>query len=208
MPKMQPSNMLRSTTADHLNPPQPNSFQSNHIVPLLPALRRYAAALNGSASSGDAYVVACLEAILEAPDLIKTKLPLRLALFRAFAEIWSSTNTDRDYVTAMHGYKPLFALLQMLDPLSRQAVLLTTLAMFTYAEAGLILKYTEDDIRAMCLRASDFLQGQADDEEVPEDEEEEDDGSISEPFFPPADAYFKGSLAWHWVQAQRAESGK
>jgi DNA-directed RNA polymerase specialized sigma24 family protein len=198
---------LSPANLNQANLAQTNLAQTNLIVPHLPALRRYAVALTGSSSSGDAYVVACLEAILEAPELISQKMPLRLALFRAFADIWACTNSDREYVTTVHGYKPLFMLLQMLDPLSRQAVLLTTLASFTYAEAGLILKFSEDDMRAICLRASDFLQGQADDEDVPEDSDGEDDDAISEPFFPPADAYFKGSLAWHWIQAQRVQSG-
>jgi DNA-directed RNA polymerase specialized sigma24 family protein len=175
---------------------------ANLIVSELRQLRRYAAALTGAASSGDTYVVACLEAILEAPELVDRKWPLRIALFRAFAAIWSSANTDREYATSVPGYKPLFMLLQMLDPTSRQAVLLTTLSGFTYEETGAILQYTGEEIREICLAASDFLQSQAEDDE-PADEDEEDEAAVSEPFFPPADAYFKGSLAWRWMQAQR-----
>ena len=183
-----------SATALHADP----------IVTHIRLLRRYAAALTGARSSGDTYVIACLETILEAPELIDRKMPLRIALFRAFAGIWSSANTDREYVTSAPGYKLLFMLLQMLDPISRQAVLLTTLSSFTYAEVGEILQSTGEEIREICLEASEFLQSQADDDEpAEEDEEDEDDGVISEPFFPPADAYFEGSLAWRWVQAQR-----
>ncbi|MBL8628539.1 MAG: hypothetical protein JNM81_02850 [Rhodospirillaceae bacterium] len=153
------------------------------IIPHLADLRRYAAALTGAVSSGDAYVVACLEAILESPELMDRRLPLRQALYRAFSKIWQGANTDRDYVTAMPDYEPLFALLQMLDPVSRQAVLLTTFSAFSYADAAAVLGHTPAEIRKMCLDASAFLQSRVTDDD---DGAPGSDGVISEPFFPPA----------------------
>ena len=43
---------------------------SQAVAQHLPYLRRYARALTGSQSSGDAYVVATLEALVEDPNLI------------------------------------------------------------------------------------------------------------------------------------------
>lgn len=60
----------------------------------LPYLRRYARALTGSQKSGDKYAVATLEAILQSPDAIETRLPVKLALFKAFNLIWKSSGAQ------------------------------------------------------------------------------------------------------------------
>ena len=44
---------------------------SQEIAPHLPYLRRYARALTGSQTSGDAHVTACLEAILADPTMLE-----------------------------------------------------------------------------------------------------------------------------------------
>ena len=50
---------------------------SETIAPHLPYLRRYARALNGTQSSGDAYVIAVLEALVAAPESFDRTLPLK-----------------------------------------------------------------------------------------------------------------------------------
>mgnify|MGYP002479819183 CR=1 FL=1 len=47
------------------------------IAPHLPYLRRFARALTGSQTSGDAYVAAALEALVEDPDSFPDTLPPR-----------------------------------------------------------------------------------------------------------------------------------
>jgi DNA-directed RNA polymerase specialized sigma24 family protein len=56
----------------------------------LPYLRRYARALSGSQASGDAYVAATLEALIQDPKVLDTGLSTRIALYRLFTKIWNS----------------------------------------------------------------------------------------------------------------------
>src|SRR2546423_15676779 len=52
------------------------------LAPHLPYLRRYARALTGSQTSGDAYVRAALTAVLAGKSELATDLPPRVALYR------------------------------------------------------------------------------------------------------------------------------
>src|SRR5690606_41600653 len=64
------------------------------IAPHLPYLRRFARALTGSQSSGDAYVAAALEALVEDPDSFPTHMAPRAALFQVFLKLWSSPEVN------------------------------------------------------------------------------------------------------------------
>ena len=66
------------------------------LAPHLPFLRRYARALTGSQSHGDAFVRATLEAIVAAPDDFPRDVDPRLGLYRTFHAIWSSANIEED----------------------------------------------------------------------------------------------------------------
>lgn len=57
----------------------------------LPYLRRYARALTGNQKTGDHYAVATLEAVLADSEVFDTDLKPRVALFRAFHQIWNSS---------------------------------------------------------------------------------------------------------------------
>ena len=56
----------------------------------LPYLRRYARALTGSQTLGDAAVRETLEALLEAPEEWDEAAPVKTELFRTFHRIWRS----------------------------------------------------------------------------------------------------------------------
>ena len=60
---------------------------SSHI----PYLRRFARALSGSQASGDAYVLATLEAIVSDPASIQLGAQVRASLYRIFLKVWGST---------------------------------------------------------------------------------------------------------------------
>src|ERR1700721_1412209 len=60
------------------------------IVPQMPYLRRFARALSGSQSSGDAYAAATLEAILGGEASLTDELDPRPDLYRILLQIWSS----------------------------------------------------------------------------------------------------------------------
>ncbi|MEM1374337.1 MAG: response regulator [Pseudomonadota bacterium] len=64
---------------------------STKVADTIPYLRRYARALTGSQEGGDAYAVATLEAILANPSLFHTDLQPKVAVFKVFHGIWSSS---------------------------------------------------------------------------------------------------------------------
>jgi len=107
----------------------------------LPYLRRYARALTGSQSTGDAFVRQTLEAAL-ADDNLKSSLAQgRVPLYRAFNKIWASAHMEvaegatgaSDHETAAHDR------LSAITPLNRQALLLTTLEDFSIDQAAEIM---------------------------------------------------------------------
>src|SRR5579871_4657444 len=62
----------------------------NKVTAHLPYLRRFARALTGSQSGGDAYVAAALEAAIADPSALDPALDTRIALYRLFLDIWNT----------------------------------------------------------------------------------------------------------------------
>ena len=117
------------------------------IAAHLPFLRRYARALTGSQSSGDAYVAAVLKTLVADPSLFRKDLDARIAVYQVFTRIWSSirVNMENDSVSADEdGNRTLEAL----APQSRQVFLLTSVEGFLPEEAAQILDLSADDITA------------------------------------------------------------
>ena len=67
---------------------------ADQIAVQLPFLRRYARALTGSQSSGDAYVRATLEAALTDKQLLDQIGGGRVPLYAAFNRIWSTGHVE------------------------------------------------------------------------------------------------------------------
>ena len=67
---------------------------SQTIAQDVPFLRRYARALTGSQTSGDAYVTATLEALISDRSVLDDDAGSRVALFRLFTKIWSSLSVN------------------------------------------------------------------------------------------------------------------
>jgi DNA-directed RNA polymerase specialized sigma24 family protein len=113
---------------------------SERIAQLLPYLRRHARALTGSQQAGDAYVAATLEAILAAPGEFGQNGDVRIALYRMFHRVWSSTVLPGD---AAEPENPAEAVagrrLAQLTPLNRQALLLTVVEGFSSHDAAAVL---------------------------------------------------------------------
>src|SRR6185312_15492622 len=109
--------------------------RSQLVAEHLPLLRRYARALTGSQSSGDAYVAAMLEALLQDPALLDEKYGARAGLF---TRIWNSVsiNDDADVATLP---MPPERRLSNITPLPRQAFLLLSLEGFPEEEVAYIL---------------------------------------------------------------------
>jgi CheY-like chemotaxis protein len=112
--------------------------RSQLVAEHLPLLRRYARALTGNQASGDAYVGAMLEALLQDPSLLDEQHGPRAGLFRLFTQIWNSVslNDDADVTTLP---LPSERRLSNITPLPRQAFLLLSLEGFSEEEVAFIL---------------------------------------------------------------------
>ena len=97
--------------------------RSQVVAEHLPLLRRYARALTGSQASGDAYVGAMLEALLQDPSLLDEQHGPKAGLFKLFTRIWNSVSLNDDSeVTTLP--MPPERRLSNITPLPRQAFLL------------------------------------------------------------------------------------
>ena len=123
----------------------------------LPFLRRYARALTGAQSTGDAFVQATLEAALADDELAATLRDGRVPLYRAFTKVWSSAYLE---VGAEDG-GDTGDQLRKITPLSRQALLLTTVEDFSSAEAARIMDVGEDDVASMVGQAIEEIEREA-----------------------------------------------
>jgi CheY-like chemotaxis protein len=120
--------------------------KSQIVTQDLPYLRRYARALTGSQTSGDAYVTATLEAMIADPSVLEDASGPRVALFRLFTKIWNSLSVN---ATALpeEALRPGEQKLGNLMPLPRQAFLLVALEGFDEADAARVL-----DVDVLTLR--------------------------------------------------------
>jgi DNA-directed RNA polymerase specialized sigma24 family protein len=128
---------------------------SHEIAPHLPFLRRYARALTGSQASGDAYVRATLEAIIDSPDRYHRTMHPRVALYRVFHVIWAGTRPAHEGTPTpdVSGECRFRDRLDALSVARRQALLLTAMEDFSPAEAAQILERKPDEINKMVEEA-------------------------------------------------------
>lgn len=126
------------------------------IGPYLPFLRRYARALTGSQRSGDNYVRVLLEALLDGDVTLDKELSSRVALYRLFHEIWSSSvysaggqRTGRKVTVEQR--------LQALQPDNREALLLTAVEEFSIPETAVILDSSEEEVQEWITAALESI---------------------------------------------------
>ena len=118
---------------------------SQAVVQHLPYLRRYARALSGSQASGDAYVAATLEALIQDPKVLDAGLSTRIALYRLFTKIWNSVALNGK--SSGSATQPVERHLAQIPPKPRQAFLLVALEGLSEDDAAKVL-----DIDAPTLR--------------------------------------------------------
>ena len=125
------------------------------LAPHLPFLRRYARALTGSQAHGDAFVRATLETIVASPDEFPREVDPRLGLYRTFHVIWSSANIEEgEEPTELGGFEGIAqARLSRITPLSRQALLLTSLEGFSSEDTAYLISATPDDVESLVAEA-------------------------------------------------------
>ena len=129
---------------------------SDLIAPQLPYLRRFARVLSGSQASGDAYVVAMLEALAAEPSAFPTDLEPRVATYRTFLKVWNSVKLNHK-ATENFGSERLAAADRKLDaitPRARQAFLLMAVEEFSTAEAAQVLDTDEATVKALVDQAA------------------------------------------------------
>jgi DNA-directed RNA polymerase specialized sigma24 family protein/CheY-like chemotaxis protein len=152
-----------------LQPPEPQKSNENkgsymslarEIAPHLPLLRRYARALTGAQPSGDAFVAAALEAIVARPQEFPRNLDPRAGLYQVFHRIWESGNVEVETDETARGARKAQERLRALSPLTRQALLLTTLESFTVQETGEILGRSPEEVNALIDEALEELDRQ------------------------------------------------
>ena len=123
-------------------------LKSQAVAQYLPFLRRYARALTGNQSSGDAYVSATLEALIGDPAVIGESGGPRVALYRLFTKLWNSLPINGQ-TSPVDGDMPADMRLASLTPKPRQAFLLVALEGFSEEDAARILDVDIASLRTL-----------------------------------------------------------
>ena len=127
---------------------------ARQVSPELPALRRFARLVAGSQKSGDAHVVATLEALSVDPDAFPSDLPPRLGLYKVFLKLWSSAVPR--VLSNSFDSEPKNAAernLEAITPLPRQAFLLRTVEGFSVDEIAAILDRSPEAVTDLITQA-------------------------------------------------------
>src|SRR4029079_17569970 len=134
---------------------------SESLAPHLPYLRRYARALTGSPTSGDAYVRAALTALLAGQSELVAYLAPRVALYRLFHVIWASTESPTGHeAPAAADHLTPEERLHSLTASGRAALLLTAVEGFSLTEAGQILEEAPEDVEQAIVEAQHAIERQ------------------------------------------------
>ncbi|CAM5206792.1 hypothetical protein ARD30_14100 [Bosea thiooxidans] len=126
---------------------------AKEIAPHLPYLRRFARALSGTQSSGDAYVVAMLEALVADPSDFPRDIDPRIGLYQTFLKLWSSASLDAAAPVVELSRAPAERNLEALTPRPRQAFLLRTVEGFSIEEVATIMGETTAEAAALVQTA-------------------------------------------------------
>jgi len=118
-------------------------------------MRRYARAVTGSQTSGDAYVGAVLEALIGDVSLFPETSSDRVSLFKLFATIFGSTQIDIKPSPSPFAWEQRAAAnLASVPPLARQAFLLVSVEAFSASEAAEILGVDDTELSRLLDQAA------------------------------------------------------
>jgi CheY-like chemotaxis protein len=124
---------------------------SQILAPHLPYLRRYARALTGSQSSGDAHVRAALTALLAGDQVLTEGVSPRVGLYRLFHAIWQSGAEHYDDTISTVSIKSPEGRLSSLSAAKRAALLLTAVEAFSLEEAAFIVDESPEEVERAIL---------------------------------------------------------
>jgi CheY-like chemotaxis protein len=127
----------------------------DQVAANLPYLRRYARALTGSQTTGDAFVRATLEAALADEELKSSLQHGRVPLYRAFNKVWSSAYLEVADTGEPGSEQEAAASdrLRAITPLNRQALLLTTLEDFSIDQTAEIMDMEPGQVESLVQEA-------------------------------------------------------
>ncbi|MHA7967932.1 response regulator [Rhizobium terricola] len=121
----------------------------------LPYLRRYARAVTGSQTSGDAYVAAVLEALIADISIFPKGANDRVSLYKLFVKLFDSTNVEIPAVSSPFAWeKRAAANLASVPTRARHAFLLITVEGFSNSEAAEVLGVDEAAFNKLFNEAS------------------------------------------------------
>ncbi|NKN39235.1 response regulator [Agrobacterium sp. a22-2] len=121
----------------------------------IPYLRRYARAVTGSQTSGDAYVAAVLEALIADLSVFPKASSDRVSLYRLFVTIFGSTNIEVRPVSSPFAWEQRAAAnLAAVPTRERHAFLLISVEGFTPEEAAEVLDVSNEEFRVIFNQAS------------------------------------------------------
>jgi len=125
------------------------------VGPQLPYLRRFARALTGNQLAGDAYAAATLEAIVNDPDCFDRSLPLRVALYRVFFDVWNGVGHTgiADILPVSAVERAVVSNLKSLAPCSRVVFVLHTVEEFSLDQIALVIRRSSAETAALLAEA-------------------------------------------------------
>ncbi|MFY8105398.1 MAG: response regulator [Elstera sp.] len=132
---------------------------STLVAPQLPLLRRYARALSGTQASGDAYVMALLEALIADPTVFEKAGDPRVSLYKLFSKIWNSAQPQTT-AEETNPTSPAERRIGGITPLPRQAFLLSAVEGFSPEEVATILDLRLEDYTALMASAGQEISTQ------------------------------------------------
>ena len=127
---------------------------SEIVAPHLPYLRRFARSLTGDQSSGDKYVAAVLEALIEDSSLFTDDGDPRVTLYGIFLKVWDSVDINLDVNGSAPTGDAAHQKLSRITPKPRQAFLLASVEDFTTDETAEILSVTPEEVASLIDQAS------------------------------------------------------
>jgi CheY-like chemotaxis protein len=132
---------------------------SSSIAPHLPYLRRFARAVSGSQSSGDAYALATLEAIVADGAVLRQDLEPRVALYQVFLRVWGTVafaagERDRAEIALPPSQAAGLQRLEALTPRSRVAFVLSAIEGFTNDQVAQALGNSVKEAEELLHRAA------------------------------------------------------
>ena len=134
---------------------------AERIAPHLTYLRRFARAVTGSQTSGDAYVALTLETLIEDQSAFPDSSSDRIGLYRLFSKLYGTVPVDVGMPDSPFAWEQNAARnLQNVSPRPRQAFILVSVEGFDLPEVAEILEVSESEISGLLDTASKEISGQ------------------------------------------------